>query len=81
MDKIKISIPHFYCLEYIEGNKKMNIEIDFREFPIYLEKSSIQNWEIPYNGEKIPDKKREEIYQNVKKYLLERYAAEDIVEV
>ena len=80
MDKIRIDIPHFYCLEYVEGNKKMNIDIDFREFPIYFEKSLIQNWEMPYSREEISDKKREEIYQNIKKYLLERYKPEDIIE-
>lgn len=80
MSKIKIDIPHFYCLEYIEDSKKMNVDIDFREFPIYFEKSLIQKWDAPYSKEIISEKKKEEIYQNIKKYLLERYKAEDIIE-
>ncbi|MDD3139997.1 MAG: hypothetical protein PHX08_13610 [Lachnospiraceae bacterium] len=80
MNKIEIDIPHFYCLEYIEGNKKMNVDIDFREFPIYFKKSLIQKWETPYSEEEVSEKKKEEIYQNIKEYLLERYRAEDIIE-
>ena len=31
MKKISIDIPHFYCLEYKEDEKRLIVEIDFRE--------------------------------------------------
>jgi len=42
-----IAIPHFYCLEYIEDNKTMNVEIDFRDPVIYLNDSLINTWNPP----------------------------------
>lgn len=80
MNEAKIDIPHFYCLEYIEGNRKMNVGIDFRECPICFNKAFIQKWDVPYGEERISEKEKEEIYQNIKEYLLKRYKAEDIIE-
>ena len=28
----KIDVPHFYCLEYYEGEKKMFVETDITEY-------------------------------------------------
>lgn len=80
MCDIKISIPHFYCLEYREGGKKLIVDIDFREPKIFLGKGLIKAWAPPYQEEKISKKKKEEIYRNIKKYLLERYGEENIIE-
>ncbi len=81
MKKISISIPHFYCLEYVENDKKLYMDIDFRESKILIGRSLIKRWEKPYDREEISEETREEIYQNVKKYLLERYKAEDVLEI
>ena len=41
--KISISIPHFYCMEYREGKKRLIIDIDFRESEMVIGKSLIKN--------------------------------------
>ena len=43
MKKISIDIPHFYCLEYKEDEKRLIVEIDFREPEIWISKSLIQH--------------------------------------
>lgn len=81
MQQIKISIPHFYCLEYIEDNKKLIVDIDFREAKIHIGKSLIKKWEKPYDGEEISEEKREEIYKTIMEYLLKSYSLEDLIEI
>lgn len=81
MQQIKISIPHFYCLEYIEDNKKLIVDIDFREAKIRIGKSLIKKWEKPYDGEEISEEKREEIYKTIMEYLLKSYSLEDLIEI
>ncbi len=81
MQQIKISIPHFYCLEYTEDNKKLIVDIDFREAKIRIGKSLIKKWEKPYDGEEISEKKREEIYKTIIEYLLKSYRLEDLIEI
>ena len=56
----EIRIPHFYCLEYREANRKMLLEIDFRDSVIYLDDILTMAWEEPFAGEKIEsaDKRR-----------------------
>lgn len=81
VNKVTISIPHFYGLEYAENNKKLILEIDFRETKIFIGKSLIKKWEIPFENEEISEEKRGEIYKNIKKYLLESYNLEDLVEI
>lgn len=81
MQQIKISIPHFYCLEYAEDNKKLILEIDFRETKIFIGKSLIKKWEKPFDNEEISDEKREEIYKNIIEYLLKSYSLEDLIEI
>jgi hypothetical protein len=79
--RINIDIPHFYCLEYIENEKRMYVDIDFREPKIYIGKSLIKKWEPPYESEEITEEMREEIYKNIKKYLLDRFSSQDILEI
>lgn len=81
MKRISISIPHFYCLEYVEDDKKLIIDVDFREPKILIGKSLIKKWEPPYQSMKITEKMKEQIYINIKKYLLERYKSVDILEI
>ncbi len=35
MSEYRIEVPHFYCLEYYEEEKKMIVEMDFREDYFY----------------------------------------------
>ena len=66
----KIEVPHFYCLEYYEVEKKMIIEMDFRESYFILKKNIITHWEPPYQNEIISDEKKREILNNVYEFLL-----------
>lgn len=81
MKQISISIPHFYCLEYREDEKRMIIDIDFRESKILIGKSLIKRWEPPYQLVELTEEMKEDIYRNIKKYLLKRYKPEDILEI
>lgn len=67
-----IEIPHFYCMEYYEGNRKMVIEMDFRD-PIYrLNPRMIEHWEPPYYDAEITEKDKSRILQNIRQFLLSR---------
>lgn len=81
MQQIKITIPHFYCLEYSEGEKKLLVDIDFRETKIIIGRSLIKHWEKPYDSEKLTEEKREEIYINIKKYILRRFSYDRLMEI
>lgn len=65
-----ISIPHFYCLEYYEKDKKMVLDIDFRDSIIYLESTLVKNWEAPFNNEIITEKEKKKIIRNIYDYLI-----------
>ena len=78
MKQISISIPR---LEYREDEKKMIIDIDFRESKILIGKSLIKRWEPPYQLVELTEEMKEDIYRNIKKYLLKRYKPEDILEI
>lgn len=67
-----ITIPHFYCLEYYEENKKMILDIDFREPTIYLEPCLVKNWEPPFDNEVIHIKEKRRIIHNIYDYLIMR---------
>ncbi|WP_460058384.1 hypothetical protein [Pseudolactococcus yaeyamensis] len=62
MENIEIDIPHFYCLEYREGNKVLNVEIDFRERELIFGKSLIKKRESPYSEEDITSFHKDKIY-------------------
>ncbi|MEG0614101.1 MAG: hypothetical protein RR486_16515 [Clostridium sp.] len=81
MNNFKISIPHFYCLEYVENEKKMYLDIDFRESKILIGKSLIKKWRPPYENIVITEEDRNRIYLNIKGYLLNRYPQENILEI
>lgn len=78
-NEYKIRIPHFYCLEYYEGNKKMVLDIDFREKQIVLSRDMIKNWENPYENITLQDKEKRRILENIRNYLLKNNSPERIV--
>ena len=66
----EISIPHFYSLEYKEKDRKMLLEIDFREPFIELTTSLIQHWEPPFANEEITEQDKKCILQNIYNYFV-----------
>lgn len=68
--KYKIEVPHFYCLDYYNGDKKMAVEMDFRESHFVLNKEMITKWEPPYQNEDISDNDKIEIIKNIYDFLL-----------
>lgn len=77
----EISIPHFYCLEYCEHNKKMFIEIDFRETFIDLDPSLIKHWEPPFEKEVISDEDKKRILINLYNYFIYKRKWGDDVDI
>ncbi len=65
----KVDIPHFYLLEYCEGNHVMNVQIDFRDPVPCLYTNEIKSWNPPYENEVITAEKKEEIVSNIYHYL------------
>lgn len=57
----RIAIPHFWCLEYYEGNKKMTVDIDFRDEKYYLNTKLISSWEAPFENEIITNDEKGEL--------------------
>ena len=45
-----IVVPHFYCLEYSEDDKKLIVDMDFREGYFVLSPQLITHWEKPYEN-------------------------------
>lgn len=58
MSKYIIKVPHFYCMEYIEENRRLIIEMDFRESRFLLDKDLVTKWEPPYQNEIISEDKK-----------------------
>ena len=71
-EDFKISITHCYCLEYYEVEKKMMIELDFREPYYILAPELINHWEKPYENIEIDPEKKQRILRNIREYLLTR---------
>ena len=67
-------------MEYKEDEKRLIVDIDFREPEIWISKSLIQHWEPPFQSVLITEQEKEEIYTNIKQFLLERYPARAILE-
>lgn len=82
MPKIKgysIAIPHFYCLEYSEENRKLTVDVDFREKTIYLSTSKISKWEDPFQAISIAEEEKVRIIKNIKKYLIEERGFSEVI--
>ncbi len=65
----KADIPHYYCIEYSEGDHVINIEIDMRDPVPYLDIAEIKAWAPPYEKEPLSDERKEQIFRNVYDYL------------
>lgn len=74
-----IKIPHFYSFEYYEGDKKIFIELDFRDKILYLDTGMITNWEKPFNDLVISYGEKLQILHNIRECLLERRRPEEVV--
>jgi hypothetical protein len=74
-----IKVPHFYSLEYFEGDKKMVIEIDFRDRILYLDKDLITSWEKPFNDLEINREEKLQILNNIRECLLERREPDEVL--
>ena len=66
----EISIPHFYCLEYREGERLLRLEIDFRDQVIVLDESLVTGWEAPHAKEPISRAEKKRILSNIRDYLI-----------
>ena len=75
----RIEVPHFYCLEYYEEDKKMIIEMDFREDYFILDDHLITHWEKPYDNIIIDINEKKRILFNVKQYLLTKTVPSHII--
>ena len=65
-----ITIPHFYCLEYSEQDKIMNVDIDFRDSIIYLNTCIISNWNPPHDSIILNENEKVDILNNIYNYLV-----------
>lgn len=72
MARIEIEIPHFYQLEYKEDEKKMIVDIDFRDPIMYLGIDLINHWEHPYDQDFISQEKKLEILRNIREFLISK---------
>ena len=65
----RIKFPLFWCLEYYEGDKKMTVDIDFRDPVLYLNTKLITRWDEPFEKETITDEEKKRIVRNIKDEL------------
>ena len=79
MAKYRIEIPHFYCLDYYEGNKVMRLDIDFRDTTIYLRTSLVKKWLPPNENISIAQQDKERILKNIYAELLKNDSKENII--
>lgn len=74
-----IKVPHFYCLEYFEADKRMIVEMDFREDYFYLAPQLITHWEKPYDDVEITIEDRKRILLNIRQFLLTKTTPKHII--
>lgn len=74
-----IKVPHFYCLEYCESDKKMIVEMDFREVYFFLTPRLITHWEKPYDDIKIDIEEKKRILLNIRQFLLTKTTPSHII--
>lgn len=65
-----IKTPHFYCLEYNEGEKKLIVDLDMRDRVHYLHPRLIGHWEKPYEDVEITVEDKGRILQNIRQFFL-----------
>jgi hypothetical protein len=74
-----IRIPHFYSFEYYEDDKKMIIELDFRDSILYLIPSMLRKWEKPFDNLEISYQERLQILNNIRECLLKKWSPEEVI--
>ena len=74
-----IKIPHFYSFEYYEDDRKMVIELDFRDRILYLDADMITKWEKPFADLEISYAEKLRILKNIRECLLERRQPEEVI--
>lgn len=79
MREYRIKVPHFYCLEYYEGDKRMIVEMDFREEYFFLNPELITHWEEPYENIQINIDEKRRILKNIKEFLLTKTTPRNII--
>lgn len=83
MEKFKIEVTHFYCLDYIENDKRLTFPLDFREAYAFIGRSLIKNWERPFQTEEISPSEKDYILSNIKQFLIDNnyFKINDIIEI
>jgi len=76
----RIEIPHFWCLVYYEGDKKMTVDIDFREETKYLNTKLISCWDEPFEKEVITSEEKKRIIINIAYELVKRNAGRIVLQ-
>lgn len=81
MDKYKITIPHFYYLQFedLENNKKMKIYIDFRDKYKEISTSLITAWDLPFENELIDTETKDRIFTYVYDYLIGEFGKQHVI--
>ena len=74
----RIEIKHFYCLDYFEGDRRMIVDVDFRDPVKYIDKRYITHWESPYDHEVLSSAEKERILNNIYNELVRRFGLENI---
>ncbi|HWQ51395.1 MAG TPA: hypothetical protein VN369_06270 [Terriglobales bacterium] len=74
-----IKVPHFYSFEYYEVDKKMIIELDFRDRILYLTPTMLTKWEKPFDNLEISHEEKLRILNNIRECLLDRWRPEEVI--
>lgn len=69
MPQYVIGAPHFYELEYREGDHVMSVEIDLRDPIPCIYKKTLVAWNPPHQDESVPEDKKEEILERLHEWL------------
>lgn len=81
MEKYRISILHFNCLEYEDllNNKKMIIDIDLRDKYKIVSLDCLSNWDVPYENEIIDEEIKLELVNNIYSFLCNNFGKKYVI--
>lgn len=66
-----INVNHFYSFEYCEGDKKMVIDLDFRDRFLILTPTLITKWQEPYESLEISYEDKLSVLSKIRECLVE----------